>query len=118
VYEFSSLPVKAVLLKKYKLPDFQADRLQENRKHTDRWTALFVAPTALTKLFSPVVQRRSQWPCGLKHELSSPAPTLNSWVRIPLEAWMFMCVYSLTRYGIKFYSLCVVMCVGSGLAKG
>jgi hypothetical protein len=24
--------------------------------------------------------------------LSSPAPTLTSWVRIPLEAWMFVCV--------------------------
>jgi hypothetical protein len=35
--------------------------------------------------------RRSQWPRGLKHELSSPAPTLRSWVRIPLEAWMFVC---------------------------
>jgi hypothetical protein len=31
---------------------------------------------------------RSQWPRGLRHELSSPAQTLRSWVRIPLEAWM------------------------------
>jgi hypothetical protein len=30
--------------------------------------------------------------CGLGHELFSPAPTLRSWVRIPLEAWMFVCV--------------------------
>jgi hypothetical protein len=29
--------------------------------------------------------RRSQWPRGLRHELSSPAPTLGSWVRIPLR---------------------------------
>jgi hypothetical protein len=35
---------------------------------------------------------RSQWRRGLRHELSSPAPTLRSWVRIPLEAWMFVCV--------------------------
>jgi hypothetical protein len=28
---------------------------------------------------------RSQWPRGLRHELSSPAPTLGSWVRIPLR---------------------------------
>jgi hypothetical protein len=27
-------------------------------------------------------------------ELSSPAQTLGSWVRIPLEAWMSVCVYS------------------------
>jgi hypothetical protein len=26
------------------------------------------------------------WPLGLRHELSSPARTLRSWVRIPLEA--------------------------------
>jgi hypothetical protein len=29
--------------------------------------------------------RRSQWPRGLRHELSSPAPALRSWVRIPLR---------------------------------
>jgi hypothetical protein len=29
---------------------------------------------------------RSQWPCGLRHELSSLARTLGSWLRIPLEA--------------------------------
>jgi hypothetical protein len=32
---------------------------------------------------------RSQWRRGLRHEMSSPALTLGSWVRIPLEAWMF-----------------------------
>jgi hypothetical protein len=37
---------------------------------------------------------RSQWPRGLRHELSSPAQTLGSWVRIPLEARMSLCVYS------------------------
>jgi hypothetical protein len=36
---------------------------------------------------------RSQWPCSLTHELSSPARALGSWVRIPLEAWMSVCVY-------------------------
>jgi hypothetical protein len=38
--------------------------------------------------------RRSQWPCGLRHEPSSPAPTLGSWLRIPPETWMSVCVYS------------------------
>jgi hypothetical protein len=33
-------------------------------------------------------------PRGLRHELSSPARTLGSWVRIPLKSWMFVCVYS------------------------
>jgi hypothetical protein len=37
---------------------------------------------------------RSQWQRGLRHELSPPAQTLGSWVRIPLEAWMSVCIYS------------------------
>jgi hypothetical protein len=37
---------------------------------------------------------RSQWPRGLRHEPSSPAKTLGSWVRISLEACMSVCVYS------------------------
>jgi hypothetical protein len=51
---------------------------------------------------------RSQWPRGLRYEMSSPAWTLGSFVRIPLEAWMFVCVYSVF----------VLFCVGSGLATG
>jgi hypothetical protein len=35
----------------------------------------------------------SQWPRGLRHEPSSPAQTLGSWVRIPLEALMSVWVY-------------------------
>jgi hypothetical protein len=48
----------------------------------------------------------SLWPHGLRHELSSPARKLGSWVRIPLEAWISLCVYS----------VCAVLSVGSGLA--
>jgi hypothetical protein len=51
---------------------------------------------------------RSQWPRGLRHELSSPARKLGSWVRISLEALMSLCVYSVF----------VLFCVGSGLATG
>jgi hypothetical protein len=50
-----------------------------------------------TKIFFeniPLILRPSQWLHGLRHELSSPAQTLGSCVRIPLEAWMFVCVYS------------------------
>jgi hypothetical protein len=36
---------------------------------------------------------RPQWPRGLLHEPSWLALTLGSWVRIPFEAWMFVCVY-------------------------
>jgi hypothetical protein len=50
---------------------------------------------------------QSQWPRGIRHEMSSPAQTLGSWVRIPLKAWMFVWVYSVF----------VLSCVGSGLAK-
>jgi hypothetical protein len=51
---------------------------------------------------------RSQWPSGLRHEISSPAQTLGSWVWIPLEGWMFVYVYSVF----------MLFCVGSGLATG
>jgi hypothetical protein len=39
----------------------------------------------------------------LRHEQSSPARTLGSWVGIPLEAWI---------------SVCVVLCIGRGLTTG
>jgi hypothetical protein len=38
--------------------------------------------------------RRSQWPRGLRHEPSSPARTLESWIRIQMQIWTFVCVYS------------------------
>jgi hypothetical protein len=38
--------------------------------------------------------RRSQWPSGLRHEQSSLARTLESWVRILLKEWVSVCVYS------------------------
>jgi hypothetical protein len=44
--------------------------------------------------------RRSRWLRCLRHELSSPSRTLGSWVRIQLEAWKFVYVYS----------VCVVLC--------
>jgi hypothetical protein len=50
---------------------------------------------------------RTQWTRGQRHEPSWPARTLGSWVRIPLEAWMSMCVYS----------VCVRLCVGSDLRR-
>jgi hypothetical protein len=44
-----------------------------------------------------------------KHKMSSPAQSLRSWIRIPLEAWMSVCVILYVH---------VVMCVGRGLATG
>jgi hypothetical protein len=52
---------------------------------------------------------RSQWLRGLMHEMhdfASPARILGSWVRISLEAWMFVYVYFVF----------MLSCVGSGLA--
>jgi hypothetical protein len=38
----------------------------------------------------------SQWPRGLKHELSSLTRKLGSWVRIPLKTWMsVLCAFIL-----------------------
>jgi hypothetical protein len=34
---------------------------------------------------SKMPMKHTQWPRGLRHELSSPAPTLGSWGRIPLR---------------------------------
>jgi hypothetical protein len=51
---------------------------------------------------------RSQWPHGLRHKLSSFTRMLGSWLRIPLKAWMSVCVYSIW----------VVLCLGRGLATG
>jgi hypothetical protein len=40
--------------------------------------------------------RRTQWPQGLRHELFSLARMLESWVRIPLKAWMsVLCAFIL-----------------------
>jgi hypothetical protein len=44
---------------------------------------------------------RLQWPNGQRHELSSLARTLGSWVRIPLKIWISVC----------FYSVFVLFCV-------
>jgi hypothetical protein len=45
---------------------------------------------------------QSQWPRGLRHELSSLAWTLGSWVWIPLKAWMsVLCAF------ILFLTSCV-----------
>jgi hypothetical protein len=51
---------------------------------------------------------RSEWPRGLRHELSSLARKLGSWIQIPLNAWMSVCLFC----------VCVVLCVGSGLLTG
>jgi hypothetical protein len=39
--------------------------------------------------------RRSQWQGRLRHELSSLARTLGSWVRTPFKSWMSVCAFIL-----------------------
>jgi hypothetical protein len=46
---------------------------------------------------------RSQWPSGIGHELFSPAPTLRSWVRIPLRHGC-LCVFC-ERFFLFLHSL-------------
>jgi hypothetical protein len=64
------------------------------------------------KCYAPITQLRiieSQWPRGLRHQrhqLSSPARTLESCFRIPLEAWM----------SVHVHSVFVLSCVDSGIA--
>jgi hypothetical protein len=54
---------------------------------------------------------RSQYPRGLRYELSSLARTLGLWIRIPLRAWMFgVCM--------RLFYVCVVLCLARGLATG
>jgi hypothetical protein len=63
------------------------------------------------KVFEFVFQwfwRRSQCPSCLSHEISSATRTLGLWVRIPLEAWVYVCVFSVF----------VLSCLGSGLTTG
>jgi hypothetical protein len=45
---------------------------------------------------------------GLRHEMSSPAQAVGSWVQTSVEAWMSVCVCSAF----------VLSCVGSGLVMG
>jgi hypothetical protein len=52
---------------------------------------------------------RSQWPRSLRIGLPSPAQTLGSCVRIPLEPWMSVCVFSV---------FVLSLCASSGLATG
>jgi hypothetical protein len=44
-----------------------------------------------------VFRSQSQRSSGLKHEPFSPARKMGSWVRIPVEAWMSVCVCSVCR---------------------
>jgi hypothetical protein len=59
--------------------------------------------TLLIRCILSVALGELQWPRGLRHELSSPAQTLKSSFRIPLEAWMFMCINSVFMLRCAWY---------------
>jgi hypothetical protein len=72
--------------------------LQQFTNHPEltKCNFLFVWNFFLTKTliyFKYTKRCRSQWPRVLRHELSSLARTLGPWVRIPLDAWMSVCIY-------------------------
>jgi hypothetical protein len=72
------------------------------RQKTAQWTLYIICAGNTTDC-------HSQWPRGLRNKLSSLARTLGSWIRIPLKAWMFVCVC--------LFCICIVLYVGSGLAR-
>jgi hypothetical protein len=78
--------------------------------HRRGWTETDISETCCTSIFRVWLYGIyiCEKPHGLKHELSSPAWTLGCWVRIQLDAWMSVCVYS----------VCVVLCVGRDPTTG
>jgi hypothetical protein len=82
------------LVQNFEQPNLKTPKI----KHTSSKYYYFILrtwPALMFKLNSNMnTIRRSQSPRGLRHEPSSTARTLGSWIRIPLEAWMSLCVYS------------------------
>jgi hypothetical protein len=56
-----------------------------------------------------ILFRRSQWPRGLRHKMSSPARTLGSWFRILFGHGCFLYVYSV--FVLSCVCVCVCVCV-------
>jgi hypothetical protein len=54
---------------------------------------------------------RTQRPSGLRHELSLLARTLELWVRIAVQEWMSVCVYSVCVAHLGAFILFVLSCV-------
>jgi hypothetical protein len=61
-----------------------ADNVQGPKEYTDMYVSCKIFSTAITGHSGRAV----------RHEMSSLARTLGSWVRITLEAWMSVCIYS------------------------
>jgi hypothetical protein len=80
----------------------------EQKRNRSVWTfspiTSFRHPSHLYNLY--IVLYRSQWPRGVRHELSSNTGIVGS----NLTRCMDVCV--------RLVGVCVVLCVGSGLATG
>jgi hypothetical protein len=55
--------------------------------HSEPFRSIHLTYTAI------VSADHSDRPRGLRQEMFTPARTLGSWVRIPLEAWMSVCLF-------------------------
>jgi hypothetical protein len=87
------------------------ERVSNQRSRQGIGSLCVYAPPFCFTPWTSVLLDRSQWPGGLRYELSSLPLTLELWVRIPLEAWMCMCVYSV------FLLFCVTVRSGQGPTK-
>jgi hypothetical protein len=71
---------------------------------TERSVGLITDAVIATEFIQRRQQKRlSQWPSGLRHELSFLAQTLRSWVRNALKAWFLF----------RLFRVRAVFCVGS-----
>jgi hypothetical protein len=100
---FSSKPFNSPL----RITNFGAHKISGRVRMSARtpvcWLGLFVVflspfgkilGLCLILYYGWFLSRWSQWPRILGPKMSSPARSPGSWVRIPLEAWMSVCVYS------------------------
>jgi hypothetical protein len=67
-----------------------------------------ISSVAFKRICLRIIIKQPITVAALRPKLSSLAPKLGSWVRIPLNTWM--CV--------RLFCACVILCVGSGLVMG
>jgi hypothetical protein len=105
-------PLNVACFTKLTLLDF-TNLITNNRNSQYLISSSLLLVTCLTSNYSsqqPI--SRSQWTRGLRHELPSPAPTLRSWVRIPLRHGC-LCVFC-----VRFFCFYIVSNETASLIKG
>jgi hypothetical protein len=100
VLAMSCLYEDVVLRQKYNEEHNNITLIAKTTRMVFLYKHIFVHDTNNLDLVWNVVDeiRQSQWPRDLRQEPSWPAPTLGSWVRISLDVWMSVCVYSVCRW--------------------